>query len=89
MKQIRKGVFETNSSSSHSITICTQREFDEFKLGLRVLNWSDTLIPVSQKDDDCITYEEWCEENLEKYVEKYQSPHGDKIVAFGTYGFNG
>ena len=30
-KIIRKGVFETNSSSSHSLTIMTQEKWDEFK----------------------------------------------------------
>ena len=49
MRQIRKGVFETNSSSTHSITICTQKEFNEFKSGLLVLDWKNTLIPASQK----------------------------------------
>ena len=28
MKQIRNGVFETNSSSTHSITMCTKAEYD-------------------------------------------------------------
>lgn len=28
MKQVRRGVFETNSSSTHSITICTEDEYE-------------------------------------------------------------
>ena len=28
--QIREGVFETNSSSTHSITICSEKTFDEW-----------------------------------------------------------
>ena len=28
MLQVRQGVFETNSSSTHTINICTQEEFD-------------------------------------------------------------
>lgn len=28
MLQVRQGVFETNSSSTHSLNICTQEEFD-------------------------------------------------------------
>lgn len=31
MKTIRKGVFETNSSSSHSITVITFEEYEEWK----------------------------------------------------------
>lgn len=33
MKSIRIGVFETNSSSTHSITICSKDEFDAWKNG--------------------------------------------------------
>ena len=27
-RKIRRGVFETNSSSTHSLTICTEEEFE-------------------------------------------------------------
>ena len=30
---IRKNVFETNSSNTHSITICTKKEFEDWKNG--------------------------------------------------------
>ena len=33
MRQIRRGVFETNSCSVHSITMCTKDEFDRFRNG--------------------------------------------------------
>lgn len=33
MKQIRRGVFETNSSSTHSLTMCTKQEFEDWKAG--------------------------------------------------------
>lgn len=33
MKQVRASVFETNSSSSHSVCICTKQEFEDFKNG--------------------------------------------------------
>ena len=33
MKSIRIGVFETNSSSTHSLTIATAEEFELFKAG--------------------------------------------------------
>ena len=32
-RQIRRGVFETNSSSTHSLTICTEEEFNKWKNG--------------------------------------------------------
>lgn len=33
MQTIRRAVFETNSSSTHSITIVSKEEFDKFKRG--------------------------------------------------------
>lgn len=33
MRQIRKNVFETNSSSTHSLTMCTKEEYDNWKNG--------------------------------------------------------
>ena len=30
---VRKGVFETNSSSTHSLTMCSEDEFDQWKNG--------------------------------------------------------
>ena len=38
MKQIRSGVFETNSSSVHSITMCMQSEYDAWQNGEVYLN---------------------------------------------------
>lgn len=32
-RQIRRGVYETNSSSSHSITMCSEEEFEKWKDG--------------------------------------------------------
>lgn len=38
MIQIRQGVFETNSSSTHSITIASESDFDKWKNGDVYLN---------------------------------------------------
>lgn len=32
-RQIRRGVFETNSSSTHSLTMCSEEEFEQWKNG--------------------------------------------------------
>ena len=37
-KQIRRGVFETNSSSVHSLTMCSAEEYEKWKNG-EVLFW--------------------------------------------------
>ena len=38
MLQIRKNVFETNSSSTHSITMCSRDEYDAWMKGELLLN---------------------------------------------------
>ena len=40
MKQIRRGVFETNSSSVHSLTMCSGEEYKKWSDG-EVLYWGE------------------------------------------------
>lgn len=52
MKQVRYGVFETNSSSTHSITMCTENEFDDWRNGKVYRNdgwWSNSISPLKNK----------------------------------------
>ena len=52
MIQIRQGVFETNSSSTHSITIASESDFDKWKNGDVYLNegwWSGSNNPNEDK----------------------------------------
>ena len=45
MKQIRKNVFETNSSSTHTLAICTEDEYKDWQDGKLLLNkWNETFI---------------------------------------------
>ena len=37
---VRRGVFETNSSSTHSLTVCTQDEFSKWRNGDIFYNYS-------------------------------------------------
>jgi len=87
---IRKNVFETNSSSVHSLCICTEKEFDAWKKGELYYNyWDDefTKNPVDKWNEDNQTYEGFFEESwLETYEEHFTTPSGDKMVAFGRYG---
>ena len=90
---IRKNVFETNSSSVHSLCICTEEEFDAWKKGELYYNyWDDefTKNSVNGWDEDNQTYEGFFEESwLETYEEHFTTPSGDKMVAFGRYGRDG
>lgn len=68
MIQIRQGVFETNSSSTHSITIAPESDFNKWKNGDVYLNeawWSVSNNPNEDKTfltkDEAINLLESCE----------------------------
>lgn len=64
-------------------------------------DWSDLSESAKEKyytkyakennivDEDAKTYEEWQYSSLETFVDRYTSKSGDKIVAFGEYGYDG
>lgn len=133
-RQIRRGVFETNSSSTHSLTMCSEEEFEQWKKGELLFDeysesfvkanslsdgdkkyaaqdyedrkdefskdWSDLSESAKEKyyikyakennivSEDAKTYEEWGRSDLETFVDTYTSKSGDKIVAFGEYGYD-
>ena len=139
MKQIRRGCFETNSSSTHSLTICTEEEFEKWKSGeLMFDSYNHELVEVNtkiteeEKENAKEYYEDskkafwklwnqlseeeieaWYEKymndfdkldtyryktrnqflyescDLETFTQRYTSPSGDKLVAFGKYGYDG
>jgi hypothetical protein len=139
MRQMRKNVFETNSSSTHSITMCSETQFEDWKAGKLLFDyWGEGFVSAKEmteedkenaqneyKDlyesrpyykkwedlsedevekwynkyyaencnyhnDDLKTYEDYFHSyDLETFTERYTSPSGDKIVAFGKYGYDG
>lgn len=133
-RQIRYGVFETNSSSTHSLTMCSEEEFEAWKRGEVLFNeweqcfvspwqlsdedkkmaeddyeenkddfqkgWKDLSNEAKQKyytkyakengivDEDVKTYEEYMNDSeLETFEQCYISKNGDRIIAFGEYGY--
>ena len=95
MKQTRFGVFETNSSSTHSITIVSKNEFNKWENGKLLFDkYEEKLVPIPEdyKDEDegeeLQTYRQWKEDVLENFIEEYTTTSGDRIVAFGQYGFD-
>lgn len=83
MKTIRQGCFETNSSSTHSITLCMENEFEKWKNGELYWNrWDEKLVPKEEVEKEFAKIreefisenpgfdendEEWQEE-LKKYI---------------------
>lgn len=65
-RQIRRNVFETNSSSTHTLTICSKSDFEKWKRGELLLDeWSDKFIDV----------EEVSEKDLESYYNSIKKPY--------------
>jgi len=104
MKTIRQGIFETNSSSTHSISIVTQELFDKWKKGEVLYDYNtEKLFEVDKsiieqikldqyESDYFLTYDEYFnnfESELESYIKNYKTPNGEELVVFGKYGYDG
>ena len=47
--QVRTGLFETNSSSTHSLTMCMKKDWEDFKNGKKFYDrWEDCLVDESE-----------------------------------------
>lgn len=100
IRQIRNGVFETNSSSTHSLTMCSAEEYERWKKGeLLFKTWSDTFVEktsLTQEQlndleegelDDFKSYSEyWDNDYLEGFQDSYTTKTGEQVIAFGMYG---
>lgn len=58
MKQVRNNVFECNSSSTHSLTMCLKNEYDDWKHGKLYLNKGGYCSYSIYKDKNFITKDE-------------------------------
>lgn len=95
MKQVRCGVFETNSSSTHSLVICTQEEYEQFKADEMMYDSDeDRLVPYSSllietEGYRYKSYRRFGYNDLESFYQTFITPSGDRMVAFGQYGYDG
>lgn len=103
MKQIRKNVFETNSSSTHSLTMCTEAEYEKWKNGELIYDrYEGELVEVTDevkkyREESCTlngSYEysryqteEEYWEHAEEYYETFYHNYNNTI-AFGYYGYD-
>ncbi len=92
-KSIRIGTFETNSSSTHSLTIVTKSEFERFKKGeLIAERWNGCLHEKSKfSEDDCLDdfadYDNFGGD-YEYFEKSFTTPSGEEVVAFGYFGYD-
>lgn len=69
MKQIRHGVFETNSSSTHSITMCMKSDYDAWEHGELYWNrWGGNFVT-----------KEFVEKEIEELRELFRRDYPDYI----------
>ena len=101
MISVRRGVFETNSSSTHSITMCSENEYDKWENGELLLDRYDKVLMTKEEckkmceeegEDECryISYEQfWNDMDYETFEKSYTTKVGEKVIAFGYYGYDG
>ena len=97
-RQIRRRVFETNSSSVHSLTMCMESDFNKWVAGELVWSrWGDELVPItdeikkSMEEDEreYLTYEQFNDYDYidyETFEDSYTTPNGETVKSFGYYG---
>lgn len=88
MLLIRRGVFETNSSNTHSLTITDKDTYEKFRNGELYLDWYSETLTDTKDHNSCYTFDEIAEKysHLDFYSETHITPKGEKIIAFGYYG---
>ena len=101
---IRHNTFETNSSSTHSLSICTKDEWKEFMHGKTLYSIAEKkFIPVSEVEKKMLDYDEeereyimnkdyWDFENfggnMEMMTAEYTTTGGETVVAYGYFGYD-
>lgn len=98
MIQIRSKVFETNSSSVHSLTVCTQSEMQRWKNGEIVYDWyREKLVPATaftaenpERFWDTQAFSDYVDRHcFEDFEEECEMSNGETIVVFGYHGYDG
>lgn len=74
MKNIRRGIFETNSSSTHSLTIVPSNEYEEFEQGKRFFErWHDILITEEEYEQKAkefkVEHPDYDDKEIKEYFE--------------------
>ena len=91
-RQIRVGVFETNSSSTHSLTMCSEEEFEKWVAGEIFFDkYADKFVESKDPDKSSWAYPKYDDygDELEYFEERFTAKSGEVIVAFGEFGYGG
>lgn len=75
-RQIRRGTFETNSSSTHSLTICSAEEFESWKKGEVLFDeWSRNKFISTYELND--SHKQMAEEEYENNKDEFSKDWED------------
>lgn len=94
-RTIRQGVFETNSSSVHSLTMCSDDEWQKWENSELVYTiWDEKLVTKEESEknrykgriDTPNDYFNHYQYEYDIFHEKYITPNGEVVHAFGYYG---
>ena len=91
MRQIRIGVFETNSSSTHTLVVCTDEELEKWKKGEMVYEYGEGLIPLdySNISSEGEVFEVFMDDDeLEIDIHTYVTKEGENLTIFCKHGYN-
>ena len=100
--KIRRGVFETNSSSVHSLVMCTDDDYNKWKSGeLLYDKWKAKLVTLEEakKEEDYLDEEEfncrfldydhfnsWQYIEYETFEQTFKTPGGEIVYGLVYYG---
>lgn len=96
MKTIRQGSFETNSSSTHSITLCMKDDYEKWKNGeMYWSRWNNELVSKEKVEkenakarEDFIKENPDFDENDEEWVEQLEEYINDDRAYYTYDEFN-
>ena len=94
MIKVRTGAFETNSSSTHCLILCSNKEYEALETEQAMIDtWNDKVVPFNEtrkaKDEyRYYTLSEFFDTDLETfdYTERVD---GKDIHVIGKYGYDG
>jgi len=68
--QVRRGLFETNSSSVHTLVMCDESDFDKWKDGELVYDYIDGVL-ISTDNEKYVEWSKMTDEEKEYHWSKY------------------
>ena len=96
MRTVRRGTFETNSSSTHSITMCMESDYEKWKNGEMYWHrWNDELVSKEEVEkemaklrDEFIADNPDFDENNEEWKEKLEQCINEDKMYYTYEEFN-